>query len=136
MVTTGKYSFHQSFDCIFSGKYIKHILYRLQVSVFSNNFWHIYMTFLHCRNDKKRSILLKIAFEVPLFFGRKYMNTQLLSTIMNVVYLFSAWSTNETFQKSYMRWPDLLLVFLFRFFNLLISRYCFLPTVLAPFKAD
>ena len=69
------------------------------------------MTFLHLKNYKKHCLLLQATFEIPFSYKGKIVNRCLLSTITNVVDIFPAWVTFETFKKSYVLWSHCCNIF-------------------------
>ena len=59
--------------CTWHDNNIQSISYTVCKSMLFKITWNIYMTFLHWKNHKKYSILLKITFEIPFFLIKKLL---------------------------------------------------------------
>ena len=55
------------------------------------------MSFLLLNNNLNHWILLKIILEIPLFPIKKLVDTQMVSIITDMLYVFPAWSSDDTF---------------------------------------
>ena len=91
----------------------------------------IYMSFLLLNNNLNHWILMKIILEIPLFPIKKLVDTQMFSSITDMLYVFPAWSSDDTFKKESHPMVTLTACFLASLFNLLFSKL--LLKILATF---
>ena len=86
--------------------------------------FEIYMSFLLLNNNLNHWILLKRILEIPLFPIKKLVDTQMVSIITDMLYVFPAWSSDDTFKKKVILWSHLLLVFLLHFLIYCFQNHC------------
>ena len=86
--------------------------------------FEIYMSFLLLNNNLNHWILLKRILEIPLFPIKKLVDTQMVSIITDMLYVFPTWSSDDTFKKKVILWSHLLPVFLLHFLIYCFQNHC------------